>query len=652
MKKITCLFIAFLCFHLSFAQFVQVGNGNSIGGTTNLPAHIGYNYSYTQNIFYPSEINKSGLIDGISWSVGNGTNPLTALQQTVIYIGTTTKTTFDSNTDWIPISQLTKVYEGPITGSPNNWTPKFTFDTPFFYNGVDNLVVVMDDNHNQWQSSHNGFYGTSVTGNRGIVFRGDATNPDPASPPNGTLKAYIANTRFYFQEVSCNTAEALNVGLAFSDNSITRQTLANTSGTGTNPTPTCGNYSGGHYWYSVVVPSNGEITIETNGTSGDTAMAIYTGSCGSLTEIACDDDSGNNNFSKVDINAINLAGQTLYIRVWEPGNDATVTYDIAAWSATLPTNPGVSLNFDGTNDYVELPNESNFNFTSSITVEAWVRVTTFNKDWQAIVTKGDRSWRIARYSNTNQVNFALTPVGNVTSTVSINDGNWHHVAGTYDGATMKIYVDGVLENQLSVTATIANSSYNVAIGENLQATGRSFHGSIDEVRIWGVSRTESEISNSYSCELAGNEAGLVAYYKFNQGISGLNNSTETTLIDVTSNGNNGTLTNFTLNGSTSNWIFGSPIATNSVCGTLSSENDIMESKIKFYPNPLDKYLVVETNSLTNANINIFEINGRHISTKKINSSIETLDTSKLQSGIYLINIKSDQGRITKKLVKN
>ena len=64
-----------------------------------------------------------------------------------------------------------------------------------------------------------------------------------------------------------------------------------------------------------------------------------------------------------------------------------------------------------------------------------------------------------------------------------------------------------------------------------------------------------------NCELSGNESGLLAYYKFNQGIAGDNNSGETTLNDETVNSNDGTLANFALNGGASNWVLaGNPVS--------------------------------------------------------------------------------------------
>ena len=62
---------------------------------------------------------------------------------------------------------------------------------------------------------------------------------------------------------------------------------------------------------------------------------------------------------------------------------------------------GSALEFDGRDDFVSIPNESQFDITGSITVSAWIKVESFTKSWQAIVTKGDRAWRLHRASSTN-----------------------------------------------------------------------------------------------------------------------------------------------------------------------------------------------------------------------------------------------------------
>ncbi len=98
--------------------------------------------------------------------------------------------------------------------------------------------------------------------------------------------------------------------------------------------PSCANYSGGDLWFSVIVPTVGSIKVETSEVAGstlrDTGMAIYSGTCGTLTEIACDDDSGNSIFSSIELSG-RSPGEILYIRVWEYGNDEFGEFNVCAW---------------------------------------------------------------------------------------------------------------------------------------------------------------------------------------------------------------------------------------------------------------------------------------------------------------------------------
>jgi hypothetical protein len=231
----------------------------------------------------------------------------------------------------------------------------------------------------------------------------------------------------------------------------------------------------------------------------------------------------------------------------------------------MRSQSGTHLNFDGVDDYVELPNETTFDFTNQMTIEFWMNSSIMPEQWDAIVAKGDYSWRVALASDGT---IAFTGTGAFTdffSTTVVTDGNWHHVAVTYDGINAIIYIDGVVENSSEATADINNSNYNVAIGENLEATGRYYSGNLEDVRIWNVARTEAQINASKNCELQGSETGLVAYYKFNQGLDAQDNSGVLTLTDATANANNGTLTNFDLISGTSNWISGSPIVSGLIC---------------------------------------------------------------------------------------
>src|SRR5690606_27569438 len=86
----------------------------------------------------------------------------------------------------------------------------------------------------------------------------------------------------------------------------------------------CQEFAGESVWYSVVVPASGSITIETGDVDGsnfnDSIITVFSGTCGSLVEIECDDDdSANGLFSLVSLTG-RTAGETLYIGVWRYNN--------------------------------------------------------------------------------------------------------------------------------------------------------------------------------------------------------------------------------------------------------------------------------------------------------------------------------------------
>ena len=105
------------------------------------------------------------------------------------------------------------------------------------------------------------------------------------------------------------------------------------------PAPGCADYQGGDLWFSVAVPADGNVNIETNPDNGspltDTGIAVYSGAVGAFNLIACDDNnSAEGNFSRINITE-RVPGETLYIRVWEAGNDAFGSFRISAWNTSI-----------------------------------------------------------------------------------------------------------------------------------------------------------------------------------------------------------------------------------------------------------------------------------------------------------------------------
>jgi hypothetical protein len=179
----------------------------------------------------------------------------------------------------------------------------------------------------------------------------------------------------------------------------------------------------------------------------------------------------------------------------DPYGDATTVYD--------PVINSNVLSLDGTGDYVIITDSnqpgSAFDITGTITVACWIKIPNFDKDWQAIVTKGDSAWRLGRASGTGTgigVEFAcsgLSPSSWVSGEIRVDDDQWHHVAGVYDGSRLCIYVDGILDSFENTSGSISNNTYNVLIGENEEMPGREWNGQIDDVRIYNRALSHGEI---------------------------------------------------------------------------------------------------------------------------------------------------------------
>lgn len=165
---------------------------------------------------------------------------------------------------------------------------------------------------------------------------------------------------------------------------------------------------------------------------------------------------------------------------------------------------GVSMRFDGVDDYFSIPDNAALEGGSSMSVAAWFKVNQFpvGKAYLTIVSKGDDSWRIAQDGSGDSISFDSNSATSQNllpaSTVNVNDGRWHHVVATYDGATKRLYIDGVLRASADWTGPIRDSSYPVMIGANAQQAGRNWNGWIDEVIFWNRSIEPSEVQALYS----------------------------------------------------------------------------------------------------------------------------------------------------------
>lgn len=224
-----------------------------------------------------------------------------------------------------------------------------------------------------------------------------------------------------------------------------------------------------------------------------------------------------------------------------------------------------ALDFDGTDDKIDCGNDTSVNIAGTkITLEAWIYPTA----WKTNVYDGNvicKEYNTSNYGYmlrvgaSGKLNFAI---GNGTWNELTSAGTvlklntWQHIAGTYDGSFMRIYVDGSIVDSSRVSISITNSSaVNLILGGHSSYT-RFYQGMIDEVRVWAVCRTRAELRTAMNEEFCKGQTGLRAYYKFNQGKASGNNLNVKTLADLSRYGNTGTLSAFALTSSASNWVKG------------------------------------------------------------------------------------------------
>jgi hypothetical protein len=202
-----------------------------------------------------------------------------------------------------------------------------------------------------------------------------------------------------------------------------------------------------------------------------------------------DDGSGN---TAVDSSGNGLAGSVA-------GNPS--------WTAGMV---GGALKFDGDGDYVDIGKDPKFNITNQITIAAWIKVDAFDREWQTIISKGDGSWRLQRNWDKGTLEFGCTGLavpgnrwGGIYSYANVNDGQWHHAAGVYDGQKLNLYVDGSLDASADVKGAINVNDYLVLIGENAEKPQRFWEGLIDDVRIYSYGLNAEEIAEIFKGSLKG-----------------------------------------------------------------------------------------------------------------------------------------------------
>ena len=185
------------------------------------------------------------------------------------------------------------------------------------------------------------------------------------------------------------------------------------------------------------------------------------------------------------------------------------------------------LSLDGDLDYATASDHPSLSVTGqSITVEVWIKHDGASDADAMILDKqdGGQGYQLSLVGSGEEVpvKFKIGNFGtSITSTSGIPADTWTHVAATYDGTNLSLYVNGELDRQFNDDTNISDGSTSLYLGTTEAANERFFSGQIDEVRVWSSGRTKQEIQSNYQQELVGNEDSLQAYWRFNDAGKGV-----------------------------------------------------------------------------------------------------------------------------------
>ncbi|MEO8721252.1 MAG: LamG domain-containing protein, partial [Ginsengibacter sp.] len=263
-----------------------------------------------------------------------------------------------------------------------------------------------------------------------------------------------------------------------------------------------------------------------------------------------------------------------------------ISFLVGVTHLAVSAQSGNTLDFDGVNDYVDIPYNSTIS-NATLSVQLWVRVNTNTGNPQSIITSAASTINGGYKIYANPDGKFWLQVGNGGGTVSVEGaaisyGVWTNIAVTYDQSFVRFYVNGVLVKTVTVSGLGANPSplpTRLGAGNTQGAANDFFGGQMHELSIWGKTLSQTEVSNNMVSSLSGTESGLYSYYNFNEGVGNGDNRTPpiNTLNDLSSNHVNGTLYNFALIGTSSNWVTSSvvPVTLISFTGTNKKSSNLL-----------------------------------------------------------------------------
>ena len=200
---------------------------------------------------------------------------------------------------------------------------------------------------------------------------------------------------------------------------------------------------------------------------------------------------------------------------WSAENNANDIYGTnngtLQGSATYASGKvGQAFSFNGPGQYVQVPHNANQNTGAQITVDAWIRPTNLIATNNASIINKRTGGNVEGYTfelthSSSGLYFEMTTgdgIFAVTANNVLSTNVWQHVAATYDGSSMKIYVNGSQVASNAASGTINAVAADLVIGKNI-FNDTSFPGQIDEVELFNSALTGMDINGIYSASMAG-----------------------------------------------------------------------------------------------------------------------------------------------------
>jgi len=197
------------------------------------------------------------------------------------------------------------------------------------------------------------------------------------------------------------------------------------------------------------------------------------------------------------------------------GNNGTITS--ASWSTTAKS--GHSLNFNGTTATVSIPSSAALAFDTAMTVEAWVRPTSLGSTWRTVMLQEASPGLVwGLYANENIHESSPLPgfwtrTGTDQATpldglAALTTNSWQHLAASYDGSVMRLYLNGNQVSMRNQTGSLASSTSPLKLGSNSVFPGsEAFAGQIDTTCLWKSVRTAAQIQSDMATTDCGVSAG-------------------------------------------------------------------------------------------------------------------------------------------------